>query len=439
MTDRSPLVRGSSLDGNYCDFERTSLNRNYFLPWMSAAGYAAWITGSLTAILGFMSRAQTQPEQSHYRKLLGCAWRTIEDRHWLDLPEELILSLLRGKRRLGRVSDKASLDVTISWVMWLPLAFGYTLWMASRFHHLSPGLSLTIAVLTPIVLFGTLMATGPVLDSRLPRRIVLLLVGVPFSFAAICALLMMFAWVWLLFALPLGSATFSMTLMLPIFCGYADALRGMLSISKRKSDTEIPSDSGASALFAFATVFGIWVTFLALSVGHMMEPQVSVTRTPQMIASNSIFDALTVLLTLGILKKSVEHRGVLAIPGFILLNVVAASLLAVSSLWFGLLMTRGMLSANSLLHIFVAHSLNGSHWEFGPYFWLMHTSFLPILLLFVLILACWIAKVFLLPVRWFLGRGQHPDINPLGLSAGLFGLLTVALTTLKQTLEHFAK
>jgi hypothetical protein len=104
-------------------------------------------------------------------------------------------------------------------------------------------------------------------------------------------------------------------------------------------------------------------------------------------------------------------------------------MLACGSLYFGLVITDKALNLSQILHILIGRSIDNTHYELSPYFWTMHTTFIPTLLYLSLILFCWIGKAMLIPVRWFFGKGQEHK-NPLKLAAALCGLFVAIFTVL---------
>jgi hypothetical protein len=72
----------------------------------------------------------------------------------------------------------------------------------------------------------------------------------------------------------------------------------------------------------------------------------------------------------------------------------------------------------------MARSPDGTITDLGPYFWTMHTTFLPTLVYLSIILLGWLGKVLLTPIKWFFGLGQE-NKNPLKLTAALFTIVSV--------------
>ena len=169
---------------------------------------------------------------------------------------------------------------------------------------------------------------------------------------------------------------------------------------------------------------GFTVTFVALLIGHAADPAAYVPQTFQVLASNVLFDGLTMVLTFTILSWAVGRGWLFSIPLAVFLDLVAAALLACCSLYFALVGTEHALSVRELLWVLVAHSPDGSRVKLSPYFWTMHTTFLPTFAYLALILVTWFAKLLLTPVKWFFGKG-HEHKSPLKLTAALCTTISV--------------
>ncbi len=137
-----------------------------------------------------------------------------------------------------------------------------------------------------------------------------------------------------------------------------------------------------------------------------------------MVFANLLFDGLTMVVTFKVLAAAVRRSAFMRIPAFIVLDLVLAGLLAIGSLYFGTVKTVHALPLLNMLHILIGRSPDGSHWQFGPYFWVMHTTFLPTLACLLLILICWFGRALLIPVHRFFGKAAEHE-HPLKLTAAL--------------------
>jgi len=160
-----------------------------------------------------------------------------------------------------------------------------------------------------------------------------------------------------------------------------------------------------------------------------------------MLLSNVILDGFTLVATVAILSQAVVRPGLLRIPMAVFLDIVVAALLACCSLYFGLMLTSKALSVSEVLNVLLAKSPDGYSLELGPYFWAMHTTFLPTLLYLGLIFAAWLGKALLTPVEWFFGKGQESS-NPLKLTSALCGVFMAVFWLLSYAtafMEKFLK
>lgn len=208
----------------------------------------------------------------------------------------------------------------------------------------------------------------------------------------------------------------------------------------------------------FVIAFGFVVTFVALFVGHLLAPSEWLPQTFQALVSNVVFDAVTVIGTAWLLSNSVNMgrrstsqlqplsqslrmaailryarsgtlfrfrvtRQIMSIPAAVGLSVLLALICAYASLWFALAFTDHTLTLIQTLRVLLAQSVDGSRWEAGPLFWLSHSTFLPVVVYGFGVLFAWWVRAWLGPVRCFLQRTRHPDINPVGLTARLVALM----------------
>ncbi len=149
------------------------------------------------------------------------------------------------------------------------------------------------------------------------------------------------------------------------------------------------------------------ITLFSLIVGHAIVPDLWIPKTLQMLISNTIFDVLTIYITIYLLIWAVKIQNIYRIPLAIFADIVLAALLACFSLYFGLVLSDKSLSIKAIINVLIAKSPDGANIELGPYFWVMHSTFIPTLLYCLLIFTTWLAKVMLIPVVWFFGKGQE--------------------------------
>ena len=150
----------------------------------------------------------------------------------------------------------------------------------------------------------------------------------------------------------------------------------------------------------------------------MIAPDLQVPQTFQMLVSNVLLDGVTMLVTFELLAWAVKKHTMLRIPAAISFDVVVAAVLACASLYFGLVLTEQALTIIETINVLLGRAPEGIGVEFGPYFWAMHTTFLPTLVYIGLILLTWLAKVLLGLSRLFFKIGYESS-NPLSFTYGV--------------------
>ena len=175
-------------------------------------------------------------------------------------------------------------------------------------------------------------------------------------------------------------------------------------------------------IFGFSTTFSFVLTLLAMSIGHYVNPTAWIPQTLQMLLSNVIFDGLTMAATYYILKKALERGRLSSIIIAVVIDFIIAAFLAICSLFYGLVFTYKYLDPYEIFNILIFKSADGSCYEFGPYFWTMHTTFIPTLIYLGIILVACIGKLMLLLVEKYFDIGRI-HTNPLKLTAKLFGII----------------
>ena len=206
----------------------------------------------------------------------------------------------------------------------------------------------------------------------------------------------------------------------------------------------------------FAIGVSFVMTLTSLLLGHILHPASYVPQTAQMLLANLIFDTVTIALTVRLFVHAIDRsqipasdaapkygiattlysvaKRVFSTPspprrwsvGTLLgLDVAVACICACLSLWFGLLRTDHMLTWSEVVRVLLGRSPDGMQWDFGPYFWTMHTTFLPILLYTFVVLVTAFAKALFAPTQWFFAKAGDRDVNAIGLTARLVGVVAV--------------
>lgn len=375
---------------------------------------------------------QTDAQRRATAHWYGGKWETIQRTGLLSLPEAVIEWLLRAKRRLPHVAARLR-DILPDWsrCALFSLLIGASVvgpWMAFDRWWLGVPLGL---------------ASGPVLVALFRewarKRTVAISLAAPLSLLCIVAWLVGLTCLLKAFlTLSTTVATLVMLVVLPLFgLGLSFALwAGGAIAGNIRTNSVIDPEVGFVA--GAATALSFLVTLCSLLIGHAVRPEAPVPQTLQMLFSNVVCDGLTMLATVLILGVAVGPQRKFPIPVAILLDLGLAVLLACASLWCGLVRTENALSVTQVARVLIGQSPAGTDFQLGPYFWAMHTTFLPTLLYLSLIALCWLAKLVVLPVALVLQKGRavekphHASAVTLLLVAAIFAALAKGLAYLRS-------
>ncbi|MEZ5337178.1 MAG: hypothetical protein R3F46_02850 [bacterium] len=188
-----------------------------------------------------------------------------------------------------------------------------------------------------------------------------------------------------------------------------------------------------SARYFCAFVQWMWISFvvtlLALYVGNRVSPQSDIPQTLQMLLVNSACDTVTVLTTLHIfsilsklLKTSETNLLIrtLYIQFYILIDVLIAVILSVASLYFGVLGDKYEVSIFEAIILLIGKDSQGA-WDFGPKFWAMHTTFIPSLFCWIVLIAMHSAELMLIMRAEWARRMMEVD-KPYALTASVIAI-----------------
>lgn len=116
----------------------------------------------------------------------------------------------------------------------------------------------------------------------------------------------------------------------------------------------------------------------------------------QVFLSNIIFDLLTVYITYFILKRAINNIQFLLL--FITFDIIMSACFSIYSIYFGLLGTEQSINLLEATHMLIGLSPDGSLWQFGSYFWAMHTTFIPTLIYLSVLVLMITAKYVTMPI-----------------------------------------
>lgn len=391
-------------------------------------GIVAALAGILAALFEFRDRAQTDEERARTRAIYGRKWATIKDSGLLELPERVIAWILKVAHVLSKNAFDKIYDIIPTNLEYLFVFVGIPLYVAIagwlRFGWV--GLFVMGAPLTVLIVIFILNDRGTFL--------VLSMFDTPIKLAFV-AFVVAGTVMWLDIALGfrIAYALAFMLALLPVLLLFLGLSMGIVGdavddVPRLKVDP----DKWAFVGMAIAASFPI--TLLSLLLGSLALPTSWIPQTIQMLASNVVCDGLTMYTTLIILSLAVRQERPLSIPIAVLLDITVGALLACASLYFGLVFTDHAVSIGQVFRVLVGFSPVGDHFEIGPYFWAMHTSFIPTLCYLSLIVFCWLGKLIILPIASILSKGRAVE-KPHHLTAGALLFLFAFFAALAKALD----
>jgi len=174
-----------------------------------------------------------------------------------------------------------------------------------------------------------------------------------------------------------------------------------------------------STLFIFS--LSVILTLFSLMIGHSFMPDFWVPKTTRMIISNFLFDFFTIYTTIFLLRWAVKKKSTYRIPMAIVIDIFFSAIFACFALYFGLIFSDKSLSIIETLNVLIAKSPDGNTFQYGPYFWVMHTTFIPTAIYLLLIIFSWLVKIILIPAVYIFGELEKQ--NPLYVFSVIFGLI----------------
>lgn len=391
----------------------------------------AAFAGILAAWFELRDRMQTENDRQRTRTYYKKIWLTIQQTGLLRLPEEAITKFLTIKTilpnkllaPLGKFLEIAPKRLAVvAFIISPVIAFAVGRFAYGRILALLLGLPMTV-----IFMMGLFVSKYKP-TSKVPY------LGIMFylSFWLATGL----AFLKIILGLNIFLATLVMLVFLP-FYGYfvvglylAFLANGLMMYFKirvfRNPDIWI--------FIGLTIVISFFLTLMALLIGYMASPHCWIPKTMQMLVSNVIFDGLTMLMTILILSQAVLPQRRFPIPFAVFLDVAVAAVLACASLYCGVAFTERHLDVMATARVLVGLSPDGGSFELGPYFWAMHTTFIPTLFYLSMILICWIGKLLVLPVTSFLSRGAVAE-KPHHLMAGVFIFIATVFGVISKGAE----
>ncbi len=412
-----------------------------------------WACGTLAAVVAAWFKLRStwlsKPEDREaLQELYRMRWQRLRDGRYLEVPERGVGWLLGLKHEAAKQIIHAFSSVvgvlpsavitSVAYVMFVPVFVG--IWL--RF-------GMIYSILAGVFGLFVLLALIDVEHPALPRSMASKIRRARFEkrlFAIVAMLLCASFIIWLRFALALDELWWTATVLsvaFPLYvylgCSMLIAANASISFPEQRHD--------AAVTVGFAVAASVVVTAIALLIGSLAEPAAPIPRNVQLFLVNVLCDGVTLALTFFILGGAVDavieasdHRVIRAkypIPVAIALDTIVAGVLACLSLYLGLLGSEHALTLRETTRVLVARAPSGGTYEFGPYFWAMHTTFIPTLMYLTTIALAWIGKLIILPVFHVMKKGNELE-KPHDLTAAVFAFVAVLFMALAGLLSRMA-
>ncbi len=218
---------------------------------------------------------------------------------------------------------------------------------------------------------------------------------------------------------PIMSVVYLQT-FIPVFVSLRKSHDGISSVD--------PFGERTIFLLLFGGIVSFFWTFSALVLGQVLEPSAPVPQTFQLLFVNTVLDSLTIVATLWLLMFAFRHAsGWLTAPVLVFaigMDILLAALFAVLSLYLGLLGNPEFaLTIRECVSVLWGLSPDGSVREFGPYFWVMHTVFLPTMVYLGMLMIVLIARLTAFVFAIVLRRANNIEWPATGTLLGALGTI----------------
>jgi len=393
-----------------------------------------WACGTVTGIFAAWFKMRSiflskQEDREALQEKYRARWQSIRDGGYLELPERGVIWLIRLKDQTAKWSDALVEKFVES-------KFGLSIFIVAGPVSLQIHYGMTILEVLGVLGGFLLIIFVAVIVTKSRGDLILPVSGVLYSFV-LCITMLQIA-----LSLNIYWTVFLIMIILPII-----VLSILMALSSLIEGffpaTYEVGNEGASFSVAFAISF--LITAIALLIGSFATSKAYIPQTVQMFLANALCDGFTLLLTYVILGGAVtravgkneprEVKRKYPLYVAITLDVGVAAFIACLSLYLGLLGSDNALSIKETVNVLVAHSPSGATYELGPYFWAMHTTFIPTIIYLTVIALGYVGKLFILPIFHVFRKGHAID-KPHDLTAAVFAFVTVLFAALGGLLSR---
>lgn len=384
-------------------------------------GLAA-VPAVLAALFGFLS-VQQDGKHRRTRARFRLGWRAVDESLFIELPEIMLRAVVKAEGSLNRWIDQSLVCVNeIGSKRRVQVTFLAAVCIACIVMALSLTSNSPLVLGVVVTLVSYLICLPLAMWAASQRHLDLPLVIGLAGIASLSTDLIVNEDLTTTIAVALSAMCAPLYVMLSyvIITSYSRLVPAPKASMKRPMDTQ--------ASFSVGVGVSVLLSLSAMLLGQVASPEQHVPKTVPMLLANLICDGATVVVTLRLIAwaVSVEEPCQRRIIAFVILDLLFAAAFAVAALYFGTIGSAGSLSLGEVLNVLVARSPDGSQWTIGPYFWVMHTTFIPTAIYMSLIAAAVLGKMFVLPGLSFL-RVAKGHSDPHKLTATLCTLLAVIM------------
>lgn len=350
-------------------------------------------------------------------------WCKLGDSGWFELPFKVLRAFLRCFKVAGerlycyfRCSppDCAGLTVMAAGlvygavVLWLLLGWWSLLYCLAGvvLAVLRPGWSIVVDAAQGLYFLGTSVVLPFALfrmlgHASLPTAFVLLLLAAPLLWLCLTA--------W-------ATAVF--------------IIRGFWRHTHGNANEPQFMGSPYVEIWALTATVSFVVTTGALLLGTAFDRSGNVPRSSVLLFVNAVCDTVSLALVLWVVRWTARTSTLPRLFLGLLACILFGATLAIASIWIGLAWSDQPLTFKESVWLLVAQHPSSATLYLGPAFWVMHTVFIPVVLLWAVVLMLAIAKVLLHTAHWFFGKAAVNE-KPHHMTAGFLLLLAAMCAALK--------
>ena len=376
--------------------------------------------GLLSALFELRDRAQTTSERQKTREWYGRKWLMIQQSTLLSLPEIVIgwvVALFDWMSlKASSIFNRLAVELLVAAVLIGPILGVIALWKlyGGIAPFWIPGSILFL--LWYVAMFGSSSEVRGISAVKAPRN----LIWAVYFLIAIVSVISYLLFIQLVLMLPILWSALILIAMLPIsVVTIASPISLMGIISAGMTGTKGNRAGSAMWILGMSVAVSLPLTATSLAIGAILAPGAAIPRALQLIISNVLFDGLTVLTTIALLKRSLDPQSSFPIWLAVLIDVLSAAVFACLALWLGLLFSANEISLRASTLVLFGMSPDGATFQLGPLFWAMHTTLIPTLFYAILTFMALVGKVLILPVATLFRKGVAVR-KPHRLTAGVF-------------------